>query len=82
VLEQHYRMFRSFVVLLAREVVYGQSSTSYNCRNTDVTPLLHLVCSSTSHHKNPLLQPHLPTSTDHHLRRKNKREAFLKVQNF
>ncbi len=31
--------------------------------------------------KNPLL-PHLPTSTDHHLRRKNKREAFLKVQNF
>ncbi len=26
--------------------------------------------------------PHLPTSTDHHLRRKNKREAFLKVQNF
>jgi hypothetical protein len=37
------RMFRSFVVLLAREVVYGQSSTSYNCRNTDVTPLLHLL---------------------------------------
>lgn len=26
--------------------------------------------------------PHLPTSTDHHLRRKTKREAFLKLQNF
>jgi DNA primase large subunit len=50
-------MFRSFVVLLAREVVYGQSSTSYNCRNTDVTPLLHLLCSSTPHHKKPVITP-------------------------